>query len=50
MSYVPGEAFSPVVEDSNTLDEKITSDGPCLSLWVRARACVCVLSSKMMTE
>lgn len=36
MSYVPGEAFSPAVEDSNTLDEKIALDGRCLSL------CVCV--------
>ena len=36
MSYVPGEAFSPAVEDSNTLDEKITLDGPYLSV------CECV--------
>lgn len=37
MSYVCGEAFSPAVEDNNTLDEKITLDGPCLK-----PVCLCV--------
>lgn len=52
VSYVPGEAFSPAFEDSNTLAEKNTLDGPCLSLYVCLHTCewVHAHSSKMMTE
>lgn len=45
VSYVPGEAFSPAVEDSNTLEKYFGH-----TVWASVCVCVRALSSKTMTQ